>query len=127
MVNFTRATFVGTNALWQYPKWTHPFVAPFKKEILAIRQSQKRAKDLLIPMLNERKERLEKDPGWEPPSDFITWCVQSADKSEWNPEKLASTQMGVGKYKSPKLISTALTPPRSCIGAHNVSSSIEVF
>ena len=96
MINYATLSVVGSAALQVYPAWTWSLVAPFKREIRDVQRLQQRGKELLMPLIQERHEKMQADQSWEPPEDFITWVSQSSKAGPWDPLTQIQSQMGIG-------------------------------
>lgn len=96
MIDYTHLAVIGSKALQNYSTWARPFIAPFKRETRDIVRFLERGKRLLLPIMNERREKTKADPSWEPPDDFLTWVAQSSKASAWDVSTQLESQMVIG-------------------------------
>ena len=86
-INFAVDGFIGAQAIKKYPHVIRPLVASRIPELSKIGQHQAIAKQVIVPILNDR-ERLKSKP-----QDFLQWMLDSAQGEETEKEFIASIQL----------------------------------
>ncbi|KUM57011.1 hypothetical protein ACN42_g10192 [Penicillium freii] len=74
------------------PKYLRPIVAPFLPSVRTMKKQLRFAKDLFIPMINERRlAEQAKDPNYTKPDDFLQWMMDLGGErnEELEPDTLA--------------------------------------
>ena len=84
---FAEDGFIGAQTIKSIPFVLRPLVAKFIPALRRIKLYHKRARDVIIPLLNEREETGEK------PMDFLQWMTDSARPEEQSKEFLAIIQL----------------------------------
>jgi ent-kaurene oxidase len=96
MVDYTRHAIGGAMSLADYPQWSHFIMAQFNKKIAVVRHTRKKTRDLLAPILAERRARLQHDPDFRPPQDVIMWSLKESGEAAWDPTEQATFQLNMG-------------------------------
>lgn len=55
--------------------WTRFFMAPRLPEVRSLRQREKKAAELLRPLVQERRNAAKNNPNWERPDDMTQWML----------------------------------------------------
>jgi cytochrome P450 monooxygenase len=74
------------------PKYLRPLVAPFLPSVRKMKRQLRFAKNLFIPMVNERRlAQQAKDPNYTKPNDFLQWMMDLSDEKneDLGPDTLA--------------------------------------
>ncbi|KAJ5906643.1 uncharacterized protein N7473_003559 [Penicillium subrubescens] len=74
-----------------FPNFLRPFIAPFLPSVRQMKKQLQFAKNLFIPMINERRAaEAANDPGYVKPDDFLQWMMDMAeDEQDLDAEALA--------------------------------------
>lgn len=74
-----------------FPNFLRPFIAPYLPSVQQMKKQLQFAKNLLIPMINERRAaEAANNSGYVKPDDFLQWMMDMAeDEQDLDPEALA--------------------------------------
>ncbi|OQD88229.1 hypothetical protein PENANT_c004G01923 [Penicillium antarcticum] len=62
-----------------FPAWIRPLIAFFLPPVQQMKKQLRFAKDLFVPMVNERKQAAN-DPAYTSPDDFLQWVLDLCDE-----------------------------------------------
>ena len=76
-----------------FPPFLRPFIALIAPSAWNVQRNLRKAKEVLVPIIEERR-RAEKDSlDYQKPDDFLQWMIDGANEDENRPEKLAHRQL----------------------------------
>ncbi|KAK4934460.1 hypothetical protein LTR10_024282 [Elasticomyces elasticus] len=96
MINYTVVSMQAVEELHSYPMWTHPVVARFLPKCRVITDYRRRARDLLRPILEERRRLVDTDPTFVMPPDTLSWIIKEKGEGGWDPDYQARVQILIG-------------------------------
>lgn len=73
--NYTVDLMKAVQAVKQIRPILKPFLAPRTPEVVQLRQREKRATEVLRPIIEERMNGKSKDPNWQEPDDMLQWMI----------------------------------------------------
>ncbi|KAL3478373.1 cytochrome P450 [Aspergillus californicus] len=77
-----------------FPKLLRPYIAKLLPSVRRLKQTFKRAEDIFVPMIIERREAEASNPNFKKPDDFMQWMMDSADNEyDRKPENIAKGLM----------------------------------
>lgn len=74
-VNFAIHAFIAVIKLQFFPKWLRPVAQYFVSELRQIDRDILKAQEMLRPVIDERLQDAELDPGADRPDDFVQWLL----------------------------------------------------
>ncbi|ORY71919.1 cytochrome P450 [Pseudomassariella vexata] len=83
-INFAVHVFVAVVKLQFFPPWLRPIAQYFVSELGQIKRDLARGQAMLKPIIDERLQNAELDPGHQKPDDFIQWTVDALPDAQRN-------------------------------------------
>ena len=88
-ITFAVDGFIGAQKIKRFPHFLRPVAARFIPEITKIKNHYKFARDLIVPMIKERKSTGEK------PTDLLQWMIENAKGEEQDERFIADILLKV--------------------------------
>lgn len=93
-LNFTTDTFAAAQRLKQYPAWSRPLAQWFIPEMKAVRAHLRVAREVIVPLLEQRKHGSQSEKGHEK-LDLLQMLEDAATGPDKTPEFLSYTALAV--------------------------------
>lgn len=88
-LTYTENAFKTIITLRIFPDWVKFFVAFLLPFSYRVNWALRRAKRIIVPLIEERRRREREDPGYEKPDDFLQYMIDGASEFDGQPDKLA--------------------------------------
>jgi ent-kaurene oxidase len=92
-VKYTEDVFMVILTLRFFYPWMRPFVAAVLPAVWRVRADVRKAKKIMVPVINESRRLAREKPGMGKPMTLLQWMVDAANEQEGKPEKLAHRQL----------------------------------
>ncbi|KAL8940343.1 MAG: hypothetical protein Q9216_002855 [Gyalolechia sp. 2 TL-2023] len=93
-IKYTENIFITVLILRLFPRVLHGWISSFLPSSWITHLSLRRAKKLLVPIINERKrQQASPTKGYEKPLDLLQYMIDGAQGHELDPERLAHLQL----------------------------------
>ncbi|KAF2272943.1 ent-kaurene oxidase [Westerdykella ornata] len=94
--NYTLDLISAQRKISEIKPWQRPFLAPRLKEVKQLRIREEKAKEILEPVVNARREAEKNDPTYKKPDDMLQWLMnRGSDYGRDSIESLAKVQLGL--------------------------------
>ncbi|OAL27837.1 TBC domain-containing protein C4G8.04 [Fonsecaea nubica] len=93
MIDYTMISMQAVEELHGWPIWTHPVVSRCLPKCRQIVDMRAQARDLLRPVLEDRRRLMESDPTDTMPADTLTWTIKEKGPGGWDPDYQARIQI----------------------------------
>lgn len=93
MIDYTMISMRAVEELHGWPMWSHPVASRFLPNCRQIVGMRAQARDLLKPVLEERRRLVESDPTAAMPPDTLTWTIKEKGQGGWDPDYQARIQI----------------------------------
>lgn len=91
-INYTVDVFAAVRALKKWPSIIRPIARYFTPQLKGIRDHEERAKQFLIPIIQQRKELMK--TGQEVPDDMLQWTLNKSESFNAQEDaKIATLQL----------------------------------
>lgn len=90
--NYTVDVVNAITALQKIRPWLKPFIGSRIPEVRAVHEREKRAAEILRPIVAERLEAKKNDPNWQEPDDMLQWLIKRSD-GKFGVDRIAKFQL----------------------------------
>ncbi|KAI1505683.1 putative cytochrome P450 monooxygenase [Biscogniauxia marginata] len=88
-LTYTENAFKTIIVLQIFPDWAKFFVTFLLPSSYQVNWALRKAKHIIIPLINERRRREREDFDYKKPEDFLQYMMDAADEFDGHPDKLA--------------------------------------
>lgn len=92
--NYTVDLMKAVQAIKKTRPWLRPFLAPRLPEVRKLRERERRAAEVLEPIVRSRMEAQKNDPNWQQPDDMMQWMMNRSQGAN-SVAELAKMQLGL--------------------------------
>ena len=87
-LEYTDNAFKTIVLIRMFPDWLKPVLVWLIPYSYHVTRALRRAKRIIIPLIQERRKNMRENPDWEAPNDLLQWMIEGAEGYEGRPEKL---------------------------------------
>lgn len=91
-INYTQDLIKAQQAVKKTRPFLRPWVAPRLAEVRKLDETERKAKQMLEPIVQARRYAQANDPDWQQPDDMLGWLMNRSDKEGYQTSSLFAKQ-----------------------------------